>query len=562
MVRGAGVVAAFTFHREPLAHQRRDFERFKDAPIVPLFYEPRCGKTKVINDIFRYRAWVRCDVDCMVVLSDPNGVHHVFIDELEKDFSPEERAALKTLSWRAGYTAERVAAKAEALALRAHPGPIIATFYCGTLTTETGWKYINWLLARRRVLLAADESAWAANSNARTKRLLALGGYYRRRPQGVPALAFDPRNVVVKAILDGTPVDEGPDDVFYPTQFLRRGLLGFDDPVSFRARYTQYETEEVEEERNGRMVIVERDVVRQNFRQGKMVKGVFQPQEFKVKVGYKNLPELKAKLATIGSRVERADISDAPPITYASAYFELTPKQRRVYDRLRNEYVAELAGAEYTVRNVLLRKTRLQQVARNYYPPEQHSDPCRCLGQDPICEDCEGLGVLITKNGLEIIDPDHNPALDALRAQLRTLRGPVVVGARFRQDVTDVIAAGAEMGKTILRYDGLIPEREREANYQAFRAGEGDGIAGTITSGLGKGKDLSRAVGVVFYSNWFGLRARRQFEARAENAARTFSTAVIDLVAANTRDIEAVEALRAKRSVAEMIMGDKVSNWL
>jgi hypothetical protein len=39
-------------------------------------------------------------------------------------------------------------------------------------------------------------------------------------------------------------------------------------------------------------------------------------------------------------------------------------------------------------------------------------------------------------------------------------------------------------------------------------------------------------------------------------------TDVVDLVAEGTRDLDVIEALRAKRSVAEMIVGDPPSRWL
>jgi hypothetical protein len=79
---------------------------------------------------------------------------------------------------------------------------------------------------------------------------------------------------------------------------------------------------------------------------------------------------------------------------------------------------------------------------------------------------------------------------------------------------------------------------------------------GTIGGGLGRGKDLSRATLAVFYSNDFALRLRRQAEDRTESVLRRVSTTVVDLVAAKTRDVDIINALRAKRELAAEVMGD------
>jgi SNF2 family DNA or RNA helicase len=260
-------------------------------------------------------------------------------------------------------------------------------------------------------------------------------------------------------------------------------------------------------------------------------------------------------------------VSDAPPKLYASRYFELTPLQRRVYDDLREKYVTEVEGSEVRAANVLLRMTRLQMICRGYYPPERTGEACAsCAGEgwldDGECPACDGLGVVVRVSELRRIDPKSNPAIDALVEELKVASGPTVVWARFRQDVLDVCEATRADGRNFFRYDGGVPEAEREKSYQAFRNGDGDGIVATIGSGLQRGKDLSRARTIIYYSNDFALRSRQQSEDRAEGLGRNFSTDVVDLVAADTRDLQVIDALRAKRSIAELIMGDPPSTWI
>lgn len=555
------------FHRQPLAHQREIFDRFKDAPYFALFWEQRCGKSKAVLDIFQYR-YERGDVEALIVIAFPNGVHRVLIDELEKDFSPELLSRTRAVAWAGGRSTNKTNAPYWRELRDYRAGPVIATFNCESIIGESkAAKWIEWFVTKRRVMLVADEASWMANHSKRTQRMLAFG----RRP-----------NVIVKAILDGTPSEEGPSELYYPCEFLKRDLLGFSTPVAFRARYFEYEEEEVPElaprlDATGRprydeltgealMVptgrVIRQRVKRQRHSGGRVV------GEYEIFKGYRNLDELERKVKAFGSRVRRADVSDAPSKLYQTRYFELTTIQRKVYDELRDKYIAQLNdGSTIRAANVLLRMTRLQMVTRGYHPPERDGEVCpTCAGEGALlgaeCEACDGIGIRIVETGLRRIDPSRNPALEALRDELRTSREPVIIWCRFRQDVLDCLTLTRELGMSFWRYDGGLPEAQREEGYQRFRAGEGDGIVGTISSGLQRGKDLSRAGSLIYYSNDFSLRSRRQSEDRAEGLSRATSTGVIDLLATDTRDLTIIEALRAKRSIAERIMGDPPETWI
>lgn len=519
----------FEFYRPPLEHQRGAFERFKNEHIHALFWEQRTRKTSVELSIFRYLYGIGA-VDALISIAFPNGVHRVWMDELALDYPPEFMKTLAAMPWESGKmtTGER---RERVLSLRDHDGPVVLGMNCEALITPAGWKYLQWFLYKRKVMLVADEASWAANWSARTRKLLSLGGH---------------KNVLVKSILDGTPVDEGPEDIFFPTQFLRKGLLGFNSKLAFRSRYLAYRQDE----------------------HGNRVKGVNRKtgSEYDIIVGTQNLEELHGKLMTFGSRVLRKDVSDAPEKTYQPRYFDMTDKQRKVYEKARDEYVAEMEDGSFPLTDVLLRVTRLQMIARNYYPAEKQGAACPVCNtagfvDDEECRRCEGLGYVVEWTKLQRIDK-VNPAAEALIQEAQATRGPLVVWCCFRQDVQDAMEALKSIGREPLQYDGSIPNAQREANYQAFRAGKGTDIVGTILSGLSRGKDLTRATALVYYSNVYSLRARRQSEDRAEGLLRTISTDVVDLIASDTRDLHNIQALREKRSRSEIIMGDAPVRWL
>ena len=523
--------------RPPLAHQEAAFNRFKDDPYWALFWQQRVRKTEPATRTFRYH-YGRGHVDALLVFAWPNGVHRTWIDEIQKDFPEDFLAATRTLAWASGRsTVGR--AREEALALRDHPGPIVATFNCEALVTPKGWKYVEWLLAKRRAMIVADECDWASSFNKRTQKLLALG----RRP-----------NALVKVILSGTPCDEGPCDLLYPTNFLRHGLLGYTSMVAFKNRYLAYEQEEIA---SGVWVRKKGYNRRTNT-------------EYDIVVGTQNLDELHANLDKFSSRLLRSDVGDAPEKTFQTRYFQLTETQQKAYIRLRDQYLMELSRGPVPVAHVLTRMQKLSMVARNFAPPDRIGIPCTAcaatgyLETGDECAGCGGLGARIETTAMERIDPARNPAAEALIAELRATRGPVVVWARFLQETSDAVEAArkARPEAEIVLYDGTLHERDRELSYQSFRSGKADVIVATGGSGLSRGRDLTRAVALIYYSTGYSLRTRRQSEDRAEGLDRKVSTDIVDIVAEGTVDEHVIELLRNKISVSQQILKDPPSKWL
>lgn len=502
--------------RPPLIHQAAALEASLDRKEFALFFEQRCGKTFVIIKTALHH-WKRGTVDGAIIIAWPNGVQNVWAEEWPKDWPEDE--PYKLVAWRSGKM-DKPQAKQELAELLNFQGFAVLAMNCEAMLTASAWTYISKFFRRRKVLVTADESSWAKSPNAaRTKRLLALG----HQP-----------STILKRILDGTPADEGPLDLWAPCAFLDPRFLGYSTFFGYRAHYCQLED---------------------GYAPG--------GRTFKKVAGWRNLDELNQRLAKFSMRVRRADVSDAPPKVYQSRYFQMTDTQRRVYDRLRDEYIADLSGGELSVANVLKRMIRLQMVARNYYPPEEGGRYCSsCGGNGEGCEECGGLGIVVETTAMQRIDPDENPAQGALAAELKQLRKPSVIWCRFRQDVTDAMEASLLAGRKAVRYDGTISAGTREEALRAFKAGGADDIIATIGSGLSRGRDLTIAGTIIYYSNDFSLRARRQSEDRAESLSRDFSTDVIDLIAEDTRDIDNIQALRDKRSIAEMIVGDPAEKWI
>lgn len=509
-------LSTHSFYRLPLAHQLEGLRRSAHEEIYQLIYDPRCGKTKVVWDTAQltYRQPPH-NIDGVLIISWPAGVHRVWVeDEMPKDLPPN--FPVRAVVWRSGKmgTAASTRDLAELLEFE---GLSVLSINCEALLTETAWKYISKFIQTRRLLVVADEDWATSPSAARTKRLWAIG----RHP-----------NAVLRRHLSGTPVDESPLDIWAVGVFLDWRLLGHKSFYTFKQRYAQLE---------------------EGYAPG--------GRTFKKIVGYQNLEELQEKLAKFSHRVRRADVSDAPAKTYSKRYFQLSPKQAEVYARLRDEYVAEIGRGEMPVPHVLDRLTKLSMIARGYFPPQRLGVPCpNC--DERGCDACDGTGVVVEVTNLQRIDPNNSPAREALLSELRLVSAPVVVWTRFIQDAVDVTEALFSLGRRVGRYDGTIKPKEREETYLAFKAGELDGIVATGTSGISRGHDLSRAEVMVYYSDGYSLRQRRQTEDRAEKIDRRVSTTIIDLIAEGTVDEARVQTQRDKLTLAEMLMRDPPSRWL
>lgn len=512
---------AYQLHRQPREHQAEGLRRSVHAAAYAFFYDPRCGKTKEVFDttILNYRVLPHA-VDALLIISYPSGVHRVWVeDELPLDLPPE--LPVRSVVWRSGKM-KTPRATADLNELLAFEGLSVLSINCEALLTDVAWSYVARFLRARRCLVAADESSWAASpGTARTKRLLAIG-----RSSGA----------VMRRILDGTPVDESPLDVWAPVAFLSgRGpnLLGQPSFFGFKRRYA---------------------VLEEGYAPG--------GRTFQKVTGYQNMEELQLKLSVFSHRVRRDEISDAPPKAYRKRVFQLSAKQQEVYSRLRDEYVAELGARELPVTHVLDRLTKLAMVARGYYPPQRVGAFCGACGGTG-CDDCDGLGMVVETIPLTRIEPEFSPAMTALRDEVSLTRGaPIVVWCRFHQDVDDALATLRDQDRPAVRYDGTIPALEREDGYLAFRGGEVDAVVATVNSGISRGHDLGRATKAIYYSDGYSLRGRRQTEDRTEAVVRSFATEVVDLIAEGTVDEARVEAQRQKRSLAEMLMQDPPTRWL
>ena len=217
---------------QPYEWQGAAFARFKDARLFALFAEPRTGKTKVIIDVAGYRHTLpptsSAFVNALLVVAMPGRVHRNWVTKEVPAHLSDDVPRLCVV-WDAGRASTR-AFQAELEALLSFKGLSVLAVNGESVITVSFRRYVARFLRARRVFAVADEHTLIMKTPGikRTKVMHAVGRH---------------QNVVLKSIMDGTPVGEGPLDLYAPMMFLDWRILGFTSFLAFKHHFAEWEQE-------------------------------------------------------------------------------------------------------------------------------------------------------------------------------------------------------------------------------------------------------------------------------------------------------------------------------
>lgn len=468
---------SFHFKTTPMEHQAQAFGLFKDAPYHGLFFEQGLGKTKTEIDIAAYK-WTIGEIDT-VLISAPNGVHLQWLTEAIPQHMPD---FLKCSTW--GYTATQTKKQLEAMeetfAHDTTKGLRVFSINKESCITPKGIKFLTRVLSSGKVFWIADESPFMKTPGAAvTKSHLKLAPL-----------------ATARAILTGTPVGSGIENLYTQLKFLHTDVLGFNSFYTFKNRYCNEQ----------------------------QIPGA--PIGAKRIVSYKHVEELKEKMNTYCLRKTAAECLDLKDPIYVSRYVDLTAEQKRVYVDLVEDTVAKIDSGEIvSADQTLTRLLRLQQIVNGFV------------------KDVEG--------DIRVIDSNrHKAAYDFVEEAA----GKVVVWARFHYDIDlleDVLKK-----KNVVVWDGRRSTEEKMEAKRRFIEDKDCGVflanqdsAGTGTDGL---QHVSRSM--LFYSNNFKATTRWQAESRLHRYGQPNSVVIGDLVAKGTVDVRILNILKLRKNTADMVL--------
>lgn len=513
--------------RPPWPHQT---EAKKKMAIKPAFYlamEPRCGKTRPILEeaATLYKAGI---INALLIMAMPSGAPRNWTDDEIPLWIPDDIPVLSLL-WKANKTKLKsfAALQQELLTFR---GLSVLAINGEGVITPTFKKYIGKFLNQRKTYTVGDETTLLCKSPGakRTKTMYSIAGHS-----------------IIRRALDGTPVGEGPMDLYSQYTFLDPDILGYTSFYAFRNRYAILEKQK-------------------NWSTGIEYEAIKVDEETGEKM-YQNLDELQQKIEPYTFRVLFKDVfPNVPEPIYSKNYFELHPKQRVAYDQMKEEFETELQGlGQVTAAHVLTRYLRLQQITSGYWPA-QKKQPSICPGCDGDgCTACGDLGVLLANTPLNhIVSFKENPRIEAMHEELMQAPQPAIIWARFNEDIDNCMQLCEQMKRKPVQYDGRVDEEQKYINKTAFQTGAADTIIAK-TSSMGRAVRADAAHNMFFYTNEFSLLKRLQGEMRTETGDRVITTTITDLVAEQTLDDELlIPALRSKKRIADLINQDKNGRWL
>jgi SNF2 family DNA or RNA helicase len=472
-------------------HQEKEFYHSRDFLEFAVFWEQGTGKSKLIIDTAAW-LWMQGKIDAVIIVA-PNSVRRNWISDEIPAHLPDDVAKQSRFHVYQPIKAKTLWHQKAVKELLGHKGLAWIAISYEAFITKAGKALMKKMLVNRRALYVLDESQRIKTPGAkRTKTIVASGRY-----------------ATYKRILTGTPIANGPFDIYSPMRFLRDKFWhhhSIGSALAFRHEYGVFS-----KGFNGQ-----------------------QNKEYEYLVDYKNLTQLYDILQPISSRVLKEDVLDLPPKLYSKRYFEMSAEQKRLYEEIKEEFMAELETGELiTAPLVLTRMLRLQQITCGYLPTDPETKTFHMIGES-------------------------NPRLELLKEIAEDMPHQAIIWARFVKDIDLIMGA---LGKNAVRFDGSVKEPDREVAKKAFLNGEHQFFVGNPAVG-GEGITLNAARTVVYYNNSFKLTERLQSEDRAHRIGQEHPVQYIDIMAQGTIDEHIVKALRKKFNIASQVTGDRVKEWL
>lgn len=486
----------------PMAHQLEALRRMEGKENFALFCEQGTGKTwMALADA--ERLYSKGDIEGLFVVA-PKGVDANWIlDEVPTHLEAPNIARF----YRAGSSQKRTRHLEQIFQPREDgempPLRVLAMNY-DALNTNDGMKLAQRFLNAVPSMMMLDESRRIKNVKAvRSKRVISLR-----------------KMAVVRRIGTGTPIAGAPIDVFNQMEFLQSGLLG---TTSYRAFVAEYAD-----------MIEDDSPLMRHIREKNPNAARFKPQIVARNPDgtprWKNLEKLQALLAPHCYRVLKRDCLDLPEKIYQTRFFELSPKMRKIYDKLATELQFEHGDQILTVQR-LSAQLKLQQVTSGFVYVER-GEPVRIADE--------------AKSRLELLREIIEDLDDGAQ---------FIIFARFREEIRMICEMLNELGISHGQYHGGTNDNDREASKRGFQNGTLQGFIAQQGAG-GIGLTLTAAKFVIYMSNTFDAEERRQSEDRAHRTGTKHNVTYIDLIALDTVDMDIVRSLKRKDAVSAAVLGD------
>lgn len=298
---------------------------------------------------------------------------------------------------------------------------------------------------------------------------------------------------------------------------------------------------------------------------------------YKQTIGVANQDELQEKMRGFYIRRKKEEVlTDLPDKYHTERFVDLTPKQRRAYNQMRDSmlsWVGENEDKPVNASVVVAQLTRLQQFASAHAEIIIEHKPKKIDVNLPrAVESWTDQGYLINKQGyvidretkekvlfpvdvLKLADPSSK--LDVAMEILDSTNRQVVFFSQFSQIIDLFCERMDKAGITYGKYTGGTNTKDRQQIVDGFKAGKIRVFAGTLGAG-GTGLDgLQVADTVVFFDRAWSHSTNEQAIARLHRIGQKNAVHVIDLIATGTIERKRIEKINLEWQWIKELLGEE-----
>lgn len=464
---------------EPWAHQKLCYERAKDRTNFGLFMEMGTGKTAAAINILR--SWCAKEKRLLrtLIFGPP-----IVVRNWQREIGMHSKFGDKVVCLE-GSGKQRLATMRTDVFGDPH---VVVTNYESLLMTDLFNAFVAW----QPDVIIFDESHKIKSIKAkRTKQAIKLADMAK-----------------YKLILTGTPVLNSAMDLFAQIRCLDGGETLGKNFLMFRAHYF--------DDANARMP------PSKHFPDWRPRAGTFE--------------ELNAKIKPISMSVKKADCMDLPPLVRQTVAVELSKEQAKLYNAMREDFVAYVGDAACVATLAITKALRLQQIVSGFITlAGEGEDPRNVhLKDNPRAEALKELLAEICPHAKCLVWAVFRENYETVRRVCEALKIPYV-------EVHGEVASGARQK--------AVDQFNTDPTIRVFLGHPGSG---------GIGINLVSASYSIFYSRNFSLEQDLQAEARNHRGGSEIHEKItrIDLVAAGTIDEIILEKLASKIEIGDKVLRD------
>lgn len=532
-------------------HQKLARNKFKDLDEIALFFEMGCGKsvTSLSIMIDKYKEG---KIDSLLIVA-PNDVHKQWFDDL----CNEDALLSKILEQ------EHVPCTGQIIGGRGgqkqfydfeDDGKLhIVCVNIDTFSQPHKWEVIVDWVNKNKTAIIIDEATSIKNPNSkRSQRMLYEFNDVMKKRNTVLFSGKKP-NTSVRCVLTGTPVSNGPMDLWSIMEFIKPNYFGR-NYYSFMNYYGMHTKLKLDTGQQISVLLTEKTWLGikgcKDYSEAFNTFGCSEDTYMTVMhqdhyIGpYKHADELKQLLEPVAVFAKLTDCVDMPPVHYITKEVPLSDAQKACYNDMKHDLLATYDDNVATAKNKLVVTLRLQQIASGFIMGHKEIDP-----EDldlPCWSDVEAADEYDVTPDEVIWLGDTNPKLEQLKRDVAELDKPLLILTRFSAEAAKIY--------DLLKDDYscmLFTGWKTTGSIEKFKAGEFQIMVANTTK-IARGFNLQVAHTTIYYSNTFSMELRQQSEFRTFRMGQKYPCTYIDYVSCEV-DKTIADALRLKKGLLEYI---------